>query len=87
MIKRSFQASVLVTGIVLSGVVAAPAFAQSYGIIPRGSCPKISPTASYTPPAQVQQQQSTYNVASSTATPSRETQQRPRKARGFGSPF
>jgi hypothetical protein len=86
MIKRSFQASVLVTGIVLSGVVAAPAFAQNFGLMPRGSCPKVSPSASYTAPPQVQQQQSTYNVASSAATPSRETPPRPRK-RGFGSPF
>ena len=86
MIKRSFKASVLVTGIIFSGVVAAPAFAQNFGLMPRGSCPRVSPSASYTPPVQVQQQ-STYNVASSTATPSRETQQRPRKARGFGSPF
>ncbi len=84
MIRRSFRVSILVTGIVLSGVVAAPAFAQNYGLIPRGSCPKMSPSASYTPSAQVQQQ-TAYNVASSTATPPRETQ-RPRR-RGFGSPF
>ena len=72
MIKRSFRVSVLVTGIVLSGVVAAPAFAQNFGLMPRGSCPKLSPAASYTPPARSQQQHP--------------APQRP-KRRGFGSPF
>jgi len=85
MIRHSFRVSVLVTGIVLTGVVAAPAFAQNFGLMPRGSCPKISPSASYTPPAQVQQQ-TAYSVASSTPAPTRDAQ-RPRKARGFGSPF
>jgi hypothetical protein len=88
MTKRSFRVSVLVTGIVLSGAVAVPAFAQNYGLIPRGACPKITPSASYTPPARAQQsQQSTaYDVAYASPTPA-PAPQRPKRARGLGSPF
>jgi len=88
MISRSFRVSVLVSSIVLSGAVAAPAFAQNFGLMPRGSCPKVSPSASYSPPARAQQpQQSTaYEVAYATPTPAPAPQPR-KRARGFGSPF
>jgi hypothetical protein len=85
MIKHSFRVSILFTGIVLSGVVTAPAFAQNFGLMPRGSCPKISPSASYTPAPRVQQQQPAYDVAYATPTPA-PAPQRP-KRRGFASPF
>lgn len=88
MIKRSFRVSILVSAIVLSGVVAAPAFAQNFGLMPRGSCPKVSPSASYTPTARVQpqQQQPAYDVAYATPAPARQAPPKSRK-RGFGSPF
>lgn len=82
MIKRSFAASILFTGIVLSSVPAAPAFAQSFGVMPRGACAKSTVRSFMVqPPAQYHQ------VAQDVAYPApvRETQ-RPRK-RGFGSPF
>lgn len=88
MIKYSFRAAALITGILVSAVVTVPASAQNFGLMPRGSCPTISPSASYTPtpPAHVQQQ-TAYNVTSSAATSTtREAPQRP-KRRGFGSPF
>ncbi|MBX3499351.1 MAG: hypothetical protein KF889_07900 [Alphaproteobacteria bacterium] len=82
MIKRSFTSIILASGIVLSGVLAAPAFAQSYGAMPRGACPK-SASASYVPKVHVQHQ-TAYEAAYSA--PVRETR-RPRRSRGFGSPF
>jgi hypothetical protein len=86
MIKRSFAGSVLFTGIVLSGVLAAPAFAQSYGMVPRGACLKSTTTSSMAPP-QVGYQRVAQDVAyaAPVSAPAREAQ-RPRK-RGFGSPF
>lgn len=85
MIKRSFGSSALVTGILLSGVLAAPAFAQNFGLMPRGACPKVSSAAvSHSPQARVQQQP-THDVAYSASAPARETK-RPRR-RGFPSPF
>lgn len=81
MIKRSFNSTLLITGILLSGAVAAPAFAQSYGIMPRGACPKQARVAKSTPVYH----QPAYEVAYSSAAPVREA---PRaKRRGFGSPF
>ncbi|MBM3621078.1 MAG: hypothetical protein FJX20_10345 [Alphaproteobacteria bacterium] len=86
MIKRSFSASVLFTGIVLSGVFAAPAFGQSYGVMPRGACAKSTARSSMAQP-QVAYQHVAHDAAYSApaAAPVRETQ-RPRR-RGFGSPF
>lgn len=86
MIKRSFSVSVLFTGIVLSGVFAAPAFGQSYGMIPRGACPKSASKSSMVQP-QAQYQYAAHDAAYSApvSAPVRETQ-RPRR-RGFGSPF
>ena len=80
MIKRSFNSTLLVTGILLSGVVAAPAFAQSFGTMPRGACPKQARVAKST----TVYHQPAYEVAYSAA-PVREAP-RP-KRRGFGSPF
>jgi hypothetical protein len=86
MIKRSFSASILFTGIVLSGVFAAPAFAQSYGVMPRGACAKSTTRSAMSQP-QVHYQQVAHDsaYAAPVSAPARETQ-RPRK-RGFGSPF
>ena len=87
MIRHSFRVSVLVTGIVVSGAASAPAFAQNFGLMPRGSCPRTLPSASYTPQARVQQQQPAYDVAYTTPAPVREAPRRPKRARGFGSRF
>lgn len=86
MTKRSFMASVLFTGIILSGVLAAPASSQSYGVMPRGACPK-SMAKSSMPQSQPQYQQVAHDTAyaAPVSAPARETQ-RPRR-RGFGSPF
>ncbi len=87
MIKYSFIASALFTGIALSGVSAAPAFAQSYGVMPRAACSKSmahsSTVKSSAPQPQVQYQQVAHDAGDSA--PVRQTQ-RPRR-RGFGSPF
>lgn len=86
MIKRSFMASILFTGIVLSSALAAPAFAQSYGVMPRKACAKSTARSSM-PQPQVHYQQLAHDAAYSApvSAPTRETQ-RPRR-RGFGSPF
>ena len=87
MIKHSFCASALITGVLLSGVSAAPAFGQSYGIKARGSCPTPQQTSrvQYAPaPMQMVQAQPVYEPANSTPGPERS---RPRKGRGFPSPF
>lgn len=85
MINRSFKASILISGLLLSGIVAAPAFGQNFGIKPRGACPKISSAAvSHAPPAQVRQHDA-YTAAYAAPAPAREMK-RPRR-RGFPSPF
>lgn len=86
MINRSFTASILFTSIVLSGALAAPASAQSFGVMPRGACAKSTVKSSMSQP-QVQYHQVAHDTGYSApvSAPVRETQ-RPRR-RGFGSPF
>jgi len=83
MTNRLTRVSLIVASTFVAGALAAPAFGQSYGAMPRGACMKSARTATSTPPAQVRQQP-IHDVAY--AAPVRETQ-RPRRARGFGSPF
>jgi hypothetical protein len=86
MIKRSFCASALITGLLLSGVLAAPAFAQSYGVKPRGYCPPAQQTSrAYYSPAPVQMMYQPAQIAGDSA-PAPE-RSRSRKGRGFPSPF
>lgn len=86
MIKYSFMAPILLTGVVLSGVLAAPASAQSFGVMPRGACAKSTAQSSMPQPL-VQYHQVAHDTGYSApvSAPARETQ-RPRR-RGFGSPF
>jgi hypothetical protein len=87
MINRSFHASILISGILLSGVLAAPASAQNFGLMPRGACPKISSSAAMSQPPQVRvQHQRAADVAYTTTAPARETR-RLRRSRGFPSRF
>ncbi|MGE0424837.1 MAG: hypothetical protein AB7O88_21445 [Reyranellaceae bacterium] len=87
MINRSFHASILISGILLSGVLAAPASAQNFGLMPRGACPKISSAAvSHPPQAQVQQRPA-YDVAYSAAAPAPAPERKRPRRRGFPSPF
>lgn len=83
MINRSLRASALLVGTLIIGALAAPAFGQSYGAVPRGSCAKAARVAAA--PVMTAYQQPVVHDAGDAA-PVRQTQ-RPRRARGFGSPF
>jgi len=83
MLNRSMRVALIVAGTLAAGALAAPAFAQSYGAMPRGYCAKQT-SASRAAPTTRYQQHSAY--ASGDVAPVRETR-RPRKARGFPSPF
>ncbi len=82
MTNRLTRVSLIVASTFIAGALAAPAFGQGYGAMPRGACMKSARTTS-APPAQFRQQ--AIHDAAYTA-PVRETQ-RPRRAKGFGSPF
>lgn len=78
---RLVRVSLIVTSTLIAGALAAPTFGQSYGAMPRGYCAKSTRVSA--PPARVQHQPA-YDAGDSA--PVREAQ-RPRRARGFGSPF
>lgn len=84
MINRSLRGSALLVGTLIIGAFAAPAFGQSYGAVPRGPCAKAAPVAAA--PVTTAYQQPVAHDAGDDAAPVRQTQ-RPRRARGFGSPF
>lgn len=88
MIKRSFPASIFFASIVLSSVLTAPAFAQSYGMMPRGACSKSTVKSSMARP-QVHYQQVAHDddaYAPPVSAPVRDAQ-RQRRAKRLGSPF
>lgn len=84
MINRSLRGSAFLVGTLIFGTLAAPAFGQSYGAVPRGSCAKAARVAAAAPVMTAYQQPVVHDAGD--AAPVRQTQ-RPRRARGFGSPF
>lgn len=84
MINRSLRVSAIVASTLIAGTLTAPAFGQSYGAVPRGACLTKPTRVAYTPPVAMHQQPVVSDAGESAS--ARQTQ-RPRRARGFGSPF
>lgn len=83
MINRSLRVSMIVAGTLIAGVFTAPAFGQSYGAVPRGACLKAA-RVSYAPPMRMHPQPVVSDAGDSA--PVRQSQ-RPRRTKGFPSPF
>jgi hypothetical protein len=80
--NRSMRAALIFAGTLVTGALTVPAFAQSYGAMPRGYCATQARAAQA--PTTRYHQQSAY--VSGDTMPARQTQ-RPRRARGLPSPF